>query len=727
MKTIEHTDDTTVEPRADRREHGSGHIGRITALTMGAGAVTALILALGVFSGATEPVLTATVLLAFAASWWLYATLATRRTDQPQQWARVPAAIMAGAGGVILVFRPDDTQMRVAGWVWPIGLVALAVWMVVQSRRSLRSWSRRAVLYPIVGLMFVGGLGALTETVREAQDHATYAMPGDLVDVGGHRLHINCTGTGSPTVVLEAGLGEPSTIMAGWISPAVAPMARVCVYDRAGKGWSEPAPTDADALAVITDLHTLLNKHDEHGPFVFAGHSSGGVYVQAYAATYPDDVAGLVLIDSQPRTALTDLPGYAGTYAALRKASGIAQPGARFGLMRVVSDLSSGTLPDSARAPERAFSSTAAQARSMRDELAVLPTVMQRAQELKTVGDKPVAIVTAERDAMEGWFPLQTELTHLSTNSSQRSVPDATHASLVDNEHDATNSSRAILDVVRAVRAHSMPAASAASAPRNNSPEAIARPTTPVGQLVDVNGARMHIRCTGAGAVTAVLISGFETSSDIWNAVTPTIAQRTRVCTYDRYGTGTSDPAPATQTFATQAADLHAALTSLGEPGPYVVVGHSFGGAEAVTFTAQYRNEVKSLLLIDASPANWPATLCGVPDNGTPAAAGYQQLCSTVATSANNAEHLDGVTAFDEVAKINTLHDLPLIVMTAGHHPWGLAAAENARLDDVWHAGQDHWLSLSPMARLTTVDNTGHNIQVDQPGAVTTQVEQLVH
>jgi pimeloyl-ACP methyl ester carboxylesterase len=454
MNTMEETHNTTPESRKNRPEHRSGRVGRITALTMAAGAVTALTFALVVFRGATEPVITGTVLLAFAASWWLYATLAERRTYQPQRWARVPAGVMAVLGAACLALRPTDAQLRVAGWVWPLGLVGLAVWMIVRSRRSLHSWSRRAVLYPIFGLMVVGGLGGAYETVREAQDRASYAAPGDLVDVGGHRLHIDCTGTGSPTVVLEAGLGEPSTIMAGWIAPAVSPTTRVCVYDRAGKGWSDPGPEDADPLAVVTDLHTLLERHGEAGPFVLAGHSSGGVYVQAYAATYPDDVAGLVLLDSQPRTALADLPGYAGDYAALRMASGIAQPAARFGLMRLVSSTSGGSLADSVRAQERAFGSTARQARSMRDELAALPTVMERAQTLTTVGDKPVAIVTAEHDAMNGWLPLQAELTHLSTNVSQRSVPDASHSSLVQDEHDAGYASDAILAVVQSLRGH---------------------------------------------------------------------------------------------------------------------------------------------------------------------------------------------------------------------------------------------------------------------------------
>ena len=82
-------------------------------------------------------------------------------------------------------------------------------------------------------------------------------MPGQLIDVGGHRLHLNCTGSGSPTVILEPGLGEVSSAMA-WIAAEVAQDSRVCVYDRAGHGWSDAADGPQDAVQTATDLHTLL-------------------------------------------------------------------------------------------------------------------------------------------------------------------------------------------------------------------------------------------------------------------------------------------------------------------------------------------------------------------------------------------------------------------------------------------------------------------------------------
>jgi pimeloyl-ACP methyl ester carboxylesterase len=452
MKTIGRTHETTA---THPKPAPVGHIGRLTALSMTVGAFAALVLAIGVFGGSTEPVVTGVVLLAFAASWWMLAALSSRRTDQPQQWARVPAAVMAVAGAASLLFRPNTDVMRAFGWVWPVGLIALATWMIVQSRRSLRSWARRVVLYPIFAVMIVGGVGGAYETVRETQDRSTYAMPGQLVDVGGHRLHINCTGTGSPTVVLEDGLGESSARMAGWIAPAVASTTRVCMYDRAGRGWSDPAPETQDGLAVVTDLHTLLERHGEHGPYVLAGHSSGGVYVQAYAATYPEEVAGLALIDAQPANVLTDLPGYAAFYAGYRRASGVAPSVARFGIMRLVYIAESDGLPESQRSEERAFGSTASHNRSFRDELAALPGAMARAGSLETIGAKPLVVVTAEKDAQAGWLPLQDDLARLSTNSAHRVMADATHASLIEDEGYAAITSRAITDVVQSVRSHS--------------------------------------------------------------------------------------------------------------------------------------------------------------------------------------------------------------------------------------------------------------------------------
>ena len=331
-------------------------------------------------------------------------------------------------------------------------LAALTIWMIVQMHRSLRNWSRWVVLYPVMALLLLSAMGGAYATIGEARDDATIAMPGELVDVGGRDLHISCTGSGSPTVVLEAGLGSPGAIMAGWIQPGVATTTRVCVYDRAGKGWSDPADTPRDGVAIATDLHTLLERANVPGPYVLAGHSSGGVYVQVFAEQYPDEVAGMVLLDSQPPDAIEHLPGYASEYEALRRLVALFPSLARLGVARVVYTYVTTDLPPAERAQERASSSTAGYGRSYRDEIAGLRVALQQAQAFQGLGDEPLIVVTAAEDAHDGWMPLQEKLTGLSTNSVQRVIADASHTSLIDDEGDAEIAVQAILDVVEAVR-----------------------------------------------------------------------------------------------------------------------------------------------------------------------------------------------------------------------------------------------------------------------------------
>src|SRR4051812_5138430 len=326
---------TTVPETTDRVESHTdadcvatptrGHIGRIVAGTLVGGFVAAIVLVTGPFAGAPEHVITGSVLLAFATAWATLAVLSQRWTDQPQRWAFVPAAFMALTGTFVLAVAPTGNE---AGWVWPPVVAALAVWMIVRARRDLRSRTRAWLLYPVCVALFLSAVGGTYETYRETTDN--YAMPGRLIDVGGHRLHINCVGTGSPTVVLEPGLGEPSTAMA-WIASDVAATTRVCVYDRAGRGWSESAGTPQDGVQVATDLHTLLDRAGEHGPYVLAGHSAGGLYVLNFAQLYPNEVAGVALLDSMSPEQYTKIADWPTFYEMFRRASAVLPSLSRFG------------------------------------------------------------------------------------------------------------------------------------------------------------------------------------------------------------------------------------------------------------------------------------------------------------------------------------------------------------------------------------------------------------
>lgn len=119
--------------------------------------------------------------------------------------------------------------------------------------------------------------------------------PGRLIDVGGRKLHIHCTGSGAPTVILEAGA---SSFSLDWslVQPEIAKTNRVCSYDRARMGWSDPGPADT-AANTVQDFKNLLRTVNEKGPYVLVGASMGGIYVRLYQKQYPDEVVGMVLVD----------------------------------------------------------------------------------------------------------------------------------------------------------------------------------------------------------------------------------------------------------------------------------------------------------------------------------------------------------------------------------------------------------------------------------------------
>src|SRR2546421_7022540 len=428
------------------------HIGLIVAGSMFSGLVVSLVLVVGPFGGAQEHVIMATALLGWALGWALLAAVSIRWSDQPQRWAVVPAALMAVAGAGLLVFRPDANAMNLLGWIWPLALIALAAWMTVQARRNLRPIARRLVLYPLFVGLVVAGVGGSYETIQEQVDRSTTAMPGHLVAVGGRRLYMHCTGSGSPTVVLVSGLAETSTYWGGWIAPAVAQNTTVCAYDRAGQGWSDPPASPQDGVAVATDLHTLLDHAQIPGPYVLVGHSTGGVYVRIFAARYPDQVAGMVLLDSQPNEALTGLPDFPSQYSTLRRASALFPSLARLGVFRVVNQFASDPLPIPTRDEERAVISTANLNRIQRDEFAELPMTLTEASALTALGDRPLIVVTAGKGAQAGWLPLQDKMTGLSTKSAHRVLPETDHPGLIHDMTGAAQASQAILDVVASVR-----------------------------------------------------------------------------------------------------------------------------------------------------------------------------------------------------------------------------------------------------------------------------------
>lgn len=144
--------------------------------------------------------------------------------------------------------------------------------------------------------MIVTALLLLSTTAVAQQKDSQPSPPGKLVDVGGYRLHLNCTGNGDPAVVLIAGGGDFSFDW-GLVQPDISRFARVCSYDRAGLAWSDPGPTPRTMRQEAFELHTLLRTAQVQAPYILVGHSVGGLIARVYAQQYPREVAGMVLID----------------------------------------------------------------------------------------------------------------------------------------------------------------------------------------------------------------------------------------------------------------------------------------------------------------------------------------------------------------------------------------------------------------------------------------------
>ncbi len=148
------------------------------------------------------------------------------------------------------------------------------------------------------------GLVITVQMYAQAQQSPGYQPPGRLIDIGGRKLHLYCSGKGSPTVVLMAG-GDAFSIDWALVQPGVAETTRVCSYDRAGLAWSDSGPADETVEQTISDLHALLQVADEKKPYLLVGASIGGIFIRAYQRAFPDEIAGLVFTNSSNRVGVS--------------------------------------------------------------------------------------------------------------------------------------------------------------------------------------------------------------------------------------------------------------------------------------------------------------------------------------------------------------------------------------------------------------------------------------
>jgi pimeloyl-ACP methyl ester carboxylesterase len=310
----------------------------------------------------------------------------------------------------------------------------------------------------LVGLSLIG---ALYQAIATANDQRAYPPPGQLVDVGGYKLHIVCVGEGSPTVILDH-VGAANVAQWALVQPEVAKTVRVCAYDRAGFGWSDPGPAPRDARHSMQELHTLLTNARIAPPYVLVGHSFGGNVARLYVDQYCDEVAGMVLVDPGN---LFDTPGVPAEINAEWKAAdqAVMRLGpilSRLGVMRLAAKAGlvagHGGLPaqvgaaydavnlttkfwDTLGAQNQAMAATSAEVLAASHVYGALPLIVLSV-------DQP-----AER-SRQIWTEVNAELATYSTIGVHRVVAGADHMALAFDRDHAQATIAAIQEILAAAR-----------------------------------------------------------------------------------------------------------------------------------------------------------------------------------------------------------------------------------------------------------------------------------
>ena len=197
------------------------------------------------------------------------------------------------------ILHPVRGTLIIAAGV-PVLLVLTIIFTKLTGNNTFADAVTKGIRYvlavELVGFLIAASLGFVYEQGAEKRDHELYPPPGRLVDIGGYRLHLHCSGTG-PTVVLEYGQ-QGSYVDWHRVQPQLADFARVCIYDRGGYGWSDANPKSRVPSVIAGELHSLLHSAGEKPPYILVGHSFGGLSALMFAHKFPDEVEGVVLVDA---------------------------------------------------------------------------------------------------------------------------------------------------------------------------------------------------------------------------------------------------------------------------------------------------------------------------------------------------------------------------------------------------------------------------------------------
>lgn len=316
-------------------------------------------------------------------------------------------------------------------------------------------WLRRIVLGVVVLTLLLAAAGFLYENISEARDRRFNPMIGRRVEVGGGKMHIDCIGEGSPTVILESGLGN-SYVSWRKVQPQIAKITRVCSYDRQGLGFSDPSPRPRTSTVIAEELHQLLRAADVAPPYVLVGHSMGGYDVRLYASLYRSDVVGMVLVDAshpdQENRFPPELKNMEGSW--LREAE-FMEYTTPFGVPRLLGLCSEDPL-------ERAAECNWRSAREGVAEMKSFPVSAAQTAATGALGDMPLAVLSHDpekpsselapdlaKPMNEAWEKMQEELAHLSTRGTQAIAKNSAHYIQLDRPDLVIDAVRSVVEQAR--------------------------------------------------------------------------------------------------------------------------------------------------------------------------------------------------------------------------------------------------------------------------------------
>lgn len=302
----------------------------------------------------------------------------------------------------------------------------------------------------LLGLILIG---LIRESIIRNRFHAQYPAPGKMVTINDHDIHLHCVGHGKPTVIFEADLDQYGSLSWHSVLGEIGRFTRACSYDRAGIMWSEPGPLPRDGETIATELKNILDNAGEEGPYVLVGHAFGGAYARIFAGQNPNNVCGLVLVDSSHPEMLTrfaefgiqqEIPDQQ-IRPLILLLSYLGMPGRfkgnLYNLSPEVYEPTQAFLPESSLA--------------WFDEQVEGPDTLSQAGQYETLGDIPLIVLASARPSIQVkgqnlqdvWLKLQRELLLLSSNSEIRIFEDAGHYIQLENPELVIKAIQDVLEI----------------------------------------------------------------------------------------------------------------------------------------------------------------------------------------------------------------------------------------------------------------------------------------